>query len=109
MERYLIETPHTQQNCLDLLDQIDAQGYLFNFDWGCPAGVHTGWVVIEAENEAQARMAVPPLVGTGRESRVCTNSVRKHSPRCTRSKPPRRKPPARPRVGLRPHDENKGG
>jgi hypothetical protein len=24
--------------------------------------VHTGWAVIEAENEAQARLMVPPLV-----------------------------------------------
>jgi hypothetical protein len=62
MERYLIETPHTEQNCLALIDEIHAQGYLSNFDWGCKAGVHTGWAVIEAESEAQARMAVPPLV-----------------------------------------------
>lgn len=26
------------------------------------AGVHTGWAITEAENEAQARLAVPPLV-----------------------------------------------
>jgi hypothetical protein len=37
-------------------------GYLYNFEWGCGAGVHSGWAMIEAENEAQARMAVPPLV-----------------------------------------------
>ena len=26
------------------------------------AGVHSGWAIIEAENEAQAHLAVPPLV-----------------------------------------------
>ena len=62
MERYLIETPHSAENCLALIEEVHAQGYLSNFDWGCKAGVHTGWVIIEAENEAQARMAVPPLV-----------------------------------------------
>jgi hypothetical protein len=62
MERYLIETPHTGENCLALVDQVQAQGYLHHFDWGCRAGVHTGWVIIDAENENQARMAVPPLV-----------------------------------------------
>jgi hypothetical protein len=62
MERYLIETPHTGDNCLALVDQVQAQGYLHHFDWGCRAGVHTGWVIIDAENENQARMAVPPLV-----------------------------------------------
>jgi hypothetical protein len=62
MERYLIETPHTGENCLALVDEIQAQGYLHNFDWGCRAGVHNGWAIIEAENEAQARLAIPPLV-----------------------------------------------
>ena len=62
MDRYLIETPHTVPECLDLVKLLNAQGYLWNFDWGCEAGIHSGWVIIEAENEAQARLAVPPLV-----------------------------------------------
>lgn len=71
MERYLIETPHTAAQCLALLKQVNAQGYLSNFDWGCGARVHTGWAIIEAEDEAQARLAVPPLVrGTARVVRL---------------------------------------
>jgi len=62
MDRYLIETPHTCPECLVLIKLINAQGYLSNFDWGCEAGIHSGWAIIEAENEAQARLAVPPLV-----------------------------------------------
>jgi hypothetical protein len=62
MERYLIETPHEAQECLALLKQVNAQGYLTHFDWGCGARVHTGWAIIEAEDENQARLAVPPLV-----------------------------------------------
>jgi len=62
MDRYLIETPHTASDCLRLLDEILAMGYLNNFDWGCTAGDHTGWATIEAEGEDQARLAVPPLV-----------------------------------------------
>jgi hypothetical protein len=62
MDRYLIETPHAREECLDLIKVLNAQGYLWNFDWGCKAGVHSGWAIIEAENEAQARLAVPPLV-----------------------------------------------
>ena len=54
MDRYLIETPHTEQNCRDLVDLVNAAGYLSHFDWG--------WATIEAENEPQARLAVPPLV-----------------------------------------------
>ncbi len=62
MDRYLIETPHTEQNCKDLVGLLNAAGYLHHFDWGCTGGVHCGWAIIEAENESQARLAVPPLV-----------------------------------------------
>ena len=62
MDRYLIETPHQQEDCAHLIKQVHAAGYLVHFDWGCMAGVHSGWAIIEAENEAQARHAVPPLV-----------------------------------------------
>jgi N-dimethylarginine dimethylaminohydrolase len=62
MERYLIETPHTAHDCQMLVDEVYAMGYLNHFDWGCPDGVHSGWAIIEAENEAQARLAVPSLV-----------------------------------------------
>jgi hypothetical protein len=62
MDRYLIETPHREQDCLNLLSLLNAAGYLTHFDWGCMSGVHTGWAVIEAQNEAEARLTVPPLV-----------------------------------------------
>ncbi len=62
MDRYLIETPHTAQDCKLLIDQVYAMGYLYHFDWGCMDGVHSGWAIIEAENEAQARLAVPSIV-----------------------------------------------
>jgi hypothetical protein len=51
MDRYLIETPHTEQNCRDLVGLVNAAGYLNHFDWGCMGGVHSGWAIIEAENE----------------------------------------------------------
>jgi hypothetical protein len=41
---------------------VQSLGYLTNFDWGCEGGVHTGWAVIEAENESQALGVVPALV-----------------------------------------------
>ncbi len=62
MDRYLVETPHKEQECLNLFELLNAQGYLTHFDWGCKSGVHTGWAVIEAENEAGVRLIVPPLV-----------------------------------------------
>ena len=62
MDRYLIETPHSAQDCKLLIDQVYAMGYLYNFDWGCMDGVHSGWAIIEAENGSQARLAVPSMV-----------------------------------------------
>ncbi|MER3543226.1 MAG: hypothetical protein C4311_01155 [Chloroflexota bacterium] len=62
MDRYLIESPHEAKDCARILRQVTAMGYLLNFDWGCKAGVHCGWAIVEAEDEAQARLAVPLLV-----------------------------------------------
>ncbi len=62
MDRYLIETPHTAQDCHALVKQVQAMGYLHNFDWGCEAGEHCGWAIIEADNESLAHLVVPPLV-----------------------------------------------
>lgn len=62
MDRYLIETPHTEQTCRELGDLLAAAGYLNHFDWGCTVGVHCGWAVIPAENDAQAKLVVPSLV-----------------------------------------------
>jgi hypothetical protein len=72
MDRYLIEIPHREQDCFELIQLLHAQGYLMQFDWGCLSGVHTGWAVIEADNVAEARLVVPPLVrGQARVVRVC--------------------------------------
>jgi hypothetical protein len=62
MQRYLIETPHSPQECHMLVEQVYAMGFLYHFDWGCKVGVHSGWAIIEAENEADARLAVPPML-----------------------------------------------
>lgn len=62
MDRYLIETPHSAQDCLSLVEQVRAMGYLTHFEWGCKSGVHCGWAILEAESEDEARLAVPPLV-----------------------------------------------
>ena len=60
MNRYLIETPHTGKECAKLIREIHAQGYLHHFEWGCEAGVHCGWAIIESESEEKARLVVPP-------------------------------------------------
>ncbi len=62
MERYLIESPHTAGECLATVDHVLAAGYLTHFDWGCGAGEHCGWAIIEAESQEEALMVVPSLV-----------------------------------------------
>ncbi|MBI5192527.1 MAG: hypothetical protein HZA08_03670 [Nitrospirae bacterium] len=61
MLRYIIESPHTKDECLKALDEILAEGpaILNKFDWGCAAGDHTGYAVVDAENESTVRSMVP--------------------------------------------------
>ena len=62
VERYLVESPHTPGDCRKIVKNVYAQGYLNNCDWGCEAGVHVAWVIIEAENDKQALWVVPPIL-----------------------------------------------
>jgi hypothetical protein len=61
---YLIESSHSREECLQTLDDVLARGpgFLSKFDWGCMAGDHTGWAVIEAPNDTAARSMVPAVV-----------------------------------------------
>ena len=62
MERYLIESNHTGEDCLHILDLILAQGYLTHYDWGCKDGVHIGWAIVEADSREEALLSVPSLI-----------------------------------------------
>jgi len=61
MTKYMIEAPHTDADCLEALDEVLATGaeLLDKFDWGCMAGVHTGWATVEAESESAVRDMLP--------------------------------------------------
>lgn len=61
MNRYLIESKHTKDDCLHALTLVAAHGYITHFDWGCKVGEHTGWAIIEADSEQEALLAVPSL------------------------------------------------
>jgi hypothetical protein len=62
MNRYLVESVHTAEDCQHVIEHFIVYGHIINFDWGCKVGVHTGWAIIEAENESQALMSVPSLL-----------------------------------------------
>ncbi len=72
MNRYLVESTHTAKDCHHVVEQFIYHGHIINFDWGCEAGVHTGWAILESENEAQALMSVPShLRSKARAIRLC--------------------------------------
>jgi hypothetical protein len=59
MNRYLIISPHTVEECTKTIQHIEAAGYITHFDWGCKDGEHCGWAIIEAENPKEALLVVP--------------------------------------------------
>jgi hypothetical protein len=63
-QRFLIISPHTADQCLAVLDDMEAKEpqVLAKTDWGCMAGDHTGYMMVSAKDEAAARNMVPELV-----------------------------------------------
>jgi hypothetical protein len=59
MDRYIVESQHTESDCKKALQDILAAGYITHFEWGCADGDHRGWAIIEAENAKEAMMVVP--------------------------------------------------
>ena len=61
MDRYLVILPHTAGDCIKALKQIESIGSITHFDWACKDGEHTGYVILEATNKAEAIMVVPTI------------------------------------------------
>ena len=62
MPQFLVVSPHTEEDCNKVVKLTLAIGYLTHFYWGCKVGEHTGWAILEAENEKEALMSVPTLI-----------------------------------------------
>ena len=64
MSRYLVFSPHTQEECLAALDAAAAHGKdsLAQWDWGCMSGDHTGYMFTMASSEGEALKMVPEPV-----------------------------------------------
>jgi hypothetical protein len=62
--KYVIEVPHTPEECLKALDEELAKGpeILKKFNWGCKAGDHTGYAIVDVMNEGEARSIVPSFL-----------------------------------------------
>ena len=65
MEKYFVESPHTPEECLHALDEILAKGpeILAKYEWGCMAGDHTGYAIVEARNESEVKKTIPGFLG----------------------------------------------
>ena len=63
MPRYIIRSDHTLEDCIRVLDGFIHAGahYLTAADWGCEAGVHTGWLIVEADDDHDAALMAPPV------------------------------------------------
>ncbi len=64
MPNYLVEAIHEPDpaSCLRLLDAVLLQGahYLTHTDWGCMAGDHRAWILLDAEDDAAVKRIIPP-------------------------------------------------
>jgi hypothetical protein len=64
MAEFLIESPHTSQECMQVIDDTLSKGsnVLSKFEWGCMSGEHTGWALVKAKSESDAKKLVPSRV-----------------------------------------------
>ena len=62
MPDFIIESPHTKEECLTALDQALADNNLSTFKYGCGSGDHTAYALVSASSESEARRLVPRLV-----------------------------------------------
>ncbi len=64
MAKYLIHATHEPLECVKFLNSYLQAGshYLTHAEWGCHAGVHEEWMIVEAEDDAGAALMVPPVL-----------------------------------------------
>ena len=61
---YAIQTPHTPDECVKALDEQLAKGpdVLKQFYYGCKKGDHTGYAIVDAKSNTDARNIVPSFL-----------------------------------------------
>ena len=62
MQKFMIISPHTHEECTMVIKQTLAIGYLTHFWWGCKSGDHTGYAMIEANNADEAMLSIPTMI-----------------------------------------------
>lgn len=63
MPKYLVEVKHPEdvRACTRVVHVFLTTGshYLAQAEWGCKDGVHSAWMIVEADNKAEAMLVVP--------------------------------------------------
>jgi hypothetical protein len=62
MQKFMIISPHTHEECTLVVKQTLAIGYLTHFWWGCKSGDHTGYAMIEANDADEALLSIPTMI-----------------------------------------------
>lgn len=62
MQKFMIISAHTHEECTLVVKQTLAIGYLTHFWWGCKSGDHTGYAMIEANNADEALLSIPTMI-----------------------------------------------
>lgn len=62
MSMFLIESPHTPEECMAVMDEAAKTKDLGNWEWGCMDGNHTAYRMVKAKDEAAAMAMVPANV-----------------------------------------------
>jgi hypothetical protein len=62
MQKFMIISPHSHEECTFVIKQTLAIGYLTHFWWGCKSGDHTGYAMIEANSADEALLSIPTMI-----------------------------------------------
>lgn len=76
MAKYVIESAHTVEECLQALDDFLEEDTLQKFVFGCKSGDHTGWAYVDADSEEEALEIVPEFI----RDKACAYEVGKFTP-----------------------------
>lgn len=64
MPQYLIESPHSKEECLKALDAVsEKEPQLLEKSWfGCKSGEHVEWATVEAGSAEEAKSMLPDFL-----------------------------------------------
>lgn len=62
MSTFLIISPHTEGECLSVMDEVNKTKQLGEWNWGCASGNHTAYRIVHAADEQAALAMVPENV-----------------------------------------------